>query len=274
MRSGITNNLQLADSILTTPAGAGALLKTMKNAILPIAVLLAFTAFAKAGNPPPELGDVIYGSSVNAMKAQRLDQLKELIKQGADINAPIGFNRMLKEGEDAATSSRTPTAWPLDVAVQQAQVDMVKLLLASGAKFHGGELAKAAFAGNQEESLAMVTALIAAGADVNSPHPDYRHTALMWASYKGNKSAVVLLLAQPGIKLDVIDIDGKTALMAAAENGHAEIAEMLLKAGANVSITDEGGETATSLAQKTLAKQQAIVEKQQAMLSKLQSRPK
>jgi len=246
----------------------------MKNTILSIALLLAFTAFAKADDPVSTMVDVIYGVSVNAAKFKRLEQLKELIKQGADINAPIDFNRMLYAGEDAATSSRTATAWPLDVAVQQAQVDMVKLLLAKGAKLHGGELAKAAFAGNQEESLAMVTALIEAGADVNSPHADYRHTALMWASYKGHKSAVVLLLAQPGIKLDVIDIDGKTALMAAVEQGHAEIAEMLLKAGANVSITDEGGETAASLALKTLAKQQAIVEKQQAMLSKLQSRPK
>ena len=246
----------------------------MKNTILSIALLLAFTAFAKADDPVSTMVDVIYGVSVNAAKFKRLEQLKELIKQGADINAPIDFNRMLYAGEDAATSSRTATAWPLDVAVQQAQVDMVKLLLAKGAKLHGGELAKAAFAGNQEESLAMVTALIEAGADVNSPHADYRHTALMWASYKGHKSAVVLLLAQPGIKLDVIDIDGKTALMAAVEQGHAEIAEMLLKVGANVSITDEGGETAASLALKTLAKQQAIVEKQQAMLSKLQSRPK
>jgi len=239
----------------------------MKNTILPIAILLAFAAFAQAGDPPPTMVDVIYGLSVNAAKFKRLEQLKELIKQGADINAPIGFNRMLNEGEDPASSSRTATAWPLDLAVQQAQVDMVKLLLANGAKFHGGELAKAAFAGNQEESLAMVTALIEAGADVNSPHADYRHTALIWASYKGNKSAVVLLLAQPGIKLDGINIDGDTALMAAAEQGHAEIVEMLLKAGANVSITDKRGETATSLAQKTLAKQQA-------MLSKLQSRPK
>lgn len=243
----------------------------MKHTILPIVTLFVFTALAQAADPRPEMWEVIYGTSVNAAKFKRLEQLKELIRQGADVNAPIGFNRMLKEGEDSSSSSRKPTAWPLDVAVQQAQVDMVKLLLASGAKFHGGELAKAAFAGNQEESLAMVTALIKAGADVNSPHVDYRHTALQWASYKGNKEMVKLLLAQPGIKLDAISIDGDTALMAAAEHGHPEIAEMLLKAGANVSITDKRGETATSLAQKTLAKQQAVVEKQQAMLSKLQS---
>ena len=246
----------------------------MKNTILPIAILLAFAAFAPAGDPLPTLRDVIYGSSVNAVKFKRLEQLKELIKQGADVNAPIGFNRMLNEGENPSSSSRKATAWPLDVAVQQAQVDMVKLLLANGAKFHGGELAKAAFADNQEESLAMVTALIEAGADVNSPHADYRYTALFWASARGNKNSVKLLLAQPGIKLDVINIDGDTALMAAAEHGHAEIVELLLKAGANASIIDKRDETATSLAQKTLAKQQAIVEKQQAMLSKLQSHSK
>lgn len=247
------------------------MLEAMNNTLVPILIFFAFTALTHAADPLPEMRDVIYGTSVNALRIKRLEQLKQLIKQGADINAPIGFNRMLNEGEDVATSSRTPTAWPLDVAVQQAQVEMVKLLLASGAKFHGGELAKAAFAGSQDESLAMVKALLQAGADVNSPHPDYRHTALLWASFKGYKDSVKLLLAQPGIKLDAINIDGGTALMAAAENGHAEIAEMLLKAGANVRITDERGETATSLAQKALAKQQVMVEKQQAIVSKLQS---
>jgi hypothetical protein len=246
----------------------------MKNTILPVAILLAFAAFAQAGDPLPTLQDVIYGSSVNAVKLKRLEQLKELIKQGADVNAPIGFNRMLYEGENPATSSRKPTAWPLDVAVQQAQVDMVNLLLANGAKFHGGELAKAAFPDHQDEALALVTALIEAGADVNSPHADYGHTALFWASFKGNKTLVRLLLAQPGIQLDGINIDGDTALMAAAEHGHVEIVELLLKAGASASIIDKRGETATSLAQKTLAKQQAIVEKQQGMLSKLQSHSK
>ena len=230
--------------------------------------------YAQAGDPLPSVRDVIYGSSVNAVKLERLEQLKELIKQGADVNAPIGFERMLKEGEDPSSSSRKATAWPLDVAAQRAQVDMVKLLLANGAKFHGGEVAYAAFASNQDEALAMITALIEAGADVNSPAADYGFTALFWASARGNKNAVKLLLAQPGIKLDSIDIDGDTALMGAAEHGHAEIIEMLLKAGANVSIANKRGETATAIAQKGLEKQQATLRKQQDIISMLQSHPK
>ena len=89
----------------------------------------------------------------------------------------------------------------------------------------------------------------------------------MGASYRGNTDSVKLLLAQPGIRPDATSEDGDTALMAAAEHGHAAIVEMLLKAGADVSITTEAGETAITRAQKTLAKQQAII-------SKLQSPPK
>jgi ankyrin repeat protein len=218
--------------------------------------------------------EVIYGASENAVKLKRLEQLRELIKQGADVNAPIGFNRMLKEGENPSSSSRKATAWPLDVAAQQAHVEMVKLLLANGAKCHGGELSKAAFAGSQEESLAMVTALIEAGADVNSPDADYGHTALFWASARGNKDLVKLLLTQPGIKLDAINIDGDTALLAAVGHGEAEIVEMLLKAGANVSIINKRGETAVAIAKKGLEKQQATLRKQQDMISSLESPPK
>jgi hypothetical protein len=249
--------------------------EAMKNQLLPIAILLALGTLAQAADPADaqweKMFQVMYGLP-KSPKDSRLEQLKALIDQGADVNMAIGFDRMLRVGETRA--DLRGTTWPLDVAVQQAQVDMVKLLLAKGAKFHGRELATAALAGNQEESLAMITALLQAGADVNSRH-EYGFTALFCASHKGNKDSVKLLLAQPGIKLDETnDTAGDTALMAAAEQGHAEIVEMLLKAGANVSITDIGGETAITRAQKGLAKQQAIVEKQQAIISKLQFRLK
>jgi hypothetical protein len=203
-------------------------------------------------------------------QSKQLDKLKELIKRGGDVNAPLRFDRMLNEGENE--SNRKATAWALDVVVEHAQVDMLTLLLTNGAKLHGGELSKAARAENQDDALAMVTALLEAGADVNSRHDGF--TALFWASYRGNRNSVKLLLAQPGIKLDEITVDGFTALMAAAEHGHAEILEMLLKAGANVRIANKRGETATILAQKKLDKQQAVLERQQAIVSRLQSAPK
>ena len=49
---------------------------------------------------------------------------------------------------------------------------------------------------------------------------------------------------------------------------------MLLKAGANDSITNKRGETATAIAQKGLEKQQTTLRKQQDIISMLQSRPK
>ena len=241
--------------------------EAMKNSILPIALLLALGTVAQAADPADAQWEkmvvVMYGVPKSA-KDSRLEQLESLIDQGADVNAAILFDRMLRVGETRA--DLRGTKWPLDVAVEQARVDMAKLLLAKGAKFHGGELAQATLSGNPDESLAMITALLEAGADVNSRH-EYGFTALFGASYKGNKDSVKLLLAQPDIKLDEISDDGDTALMAAAEHGHAEIVEMLLKAGADVSTTDIGGQTAITRAQKTLAKQQAII-------SMLQSPPK
>jgi ankyrin repeat protein len=179
----------------------------------------------------------------------------------------IGFDRMLMVGETRA--DLRGTTWPLDVAVRQGRLDMVKLLLANGAKLHGRELPEAAFIELQNDSLAMVTTLLEAGANANSRSDG--STALLRASYRGNKKTVKLLLAQPGIKLDETDYDGRTALMWAAELGHAEIVEMLLQAGANTSIISKRDGTAMALAQKTLKRQQAIVEKQQAIISRLQS---
>jgi len=239
--------------------------------MLPIIALLAVGTFALAADPADahwqKMFEVMYGLP-KSPKDSRLEELKALIDEGADVNMAIGFDRMLRVGETRA--DLRATGWPLDAAVQQARLDMVKVLLANGAKFHGGELAQGALAGNHDESLTMITVLLQAGADVNSRHESF--SALMWASYKGNKNSVKLLLAQPGIKIDDANSDGHTALMTAAEQGHAEIVEMLLKVGANVGITGRGGETAARLAQKTLAKQQAIVEKQQGIISRLRSK--
>src|SRR4029077_5420871 len=117
-------------------------------------------AAAPAGDQWQQMFEVMYGLPTSP-KDSRLEQRKSLIDQGADVNMAIGFDRMLRVAETRA--DLRGTTWPLDVAVQQARVEMVKLLLAKGAKFHGGELALAALSGNQEESPAMITALLQAG---------------------------------------------------------------------------------------------------------------
>lgn len=256
---------------LTTTTFDGKRLATTRyHHVIPIALYMKNPP--AAANPADvqweKMFQVMHGPQFK--KAEQLERLKTLIDQGTDVNMAIGFDRMTRVGETRA--DLRGTTWPLDIAVQQERLDMVKLLLASGAKVHGKELAQAAFARNQEESTAMIKALLEAGADVNSRHDTF--TALFWASARGNTNSVKLLLAQPGIKLDQTNIDGDTALMAAAEHGHTEIVEMLLKAGAKVGIIDKRGENAISLAEKALARQQAIVERQQAIISKLQSPPK
>jgi len=236
----------------------------MKNLVLPIVVLLALATVASAADSADALWQKMFELMYDLPKSPKdrpLERLKSLIDEGADVNAAIGFESLQRVGETRA--DRKGTAWPLDVAVQQAQVGMVKLLLAKGAKVHGMEMAQAATAANPRDSLAMITALLEAGADVNS-RDEYGSTALARASWRGNKDLVKLLLEQPAIKLDQTNVDGDTALMSAAERGHAEIVEMLLTAGATATITNKAGETAITRAEKTVAKQQAIIAKLKA----------
>ncbi len=193
---------------------------------------------------------VMYGTEI-----RRTEQLKELIHQGVDVNAAIGFDRMLLEGEDPATL--VGTTWPLDVAIQHSSVVMVKLLLDSGAKLHGEELAEAALHGRGSEALEMAEALVKVGVDPNSRNNGF--TALHWAAYKNNTDLVKLLMSQRDIKLDEFDPDGDTALTRAVDRGSLEIVEMLLQAGASPHVKNSSGETAIHILEKKLEKGQAIL---------------
>ena len=87
--------------------------------------------------------------------------------------------------------------------------------------------------------------LLARNSDINARCPNDL-TLLMWASGpdKGPGSAgdeVVSYLLDPGAHIDDRDNRGRTALMIAAEGGHAEIANLLLARGANASLRDKAG---------------------------------
>lgn len=225
----------------------------MKSMLVPIVVVLMCAFFCQANEPPQKLFEMMYGLD-NATSIERLEQL---IKQGADVNSPIGFDRMLLEGEDPASPSRVGTTWPLDVAVQRSRLDMVTLLLKLGAKLHGTELPAAALHGQGDQTLEIAKALLKAGTDPNAKYNG--SAALHWAAYKNNKELGKLLLAQRGIELNTFDDDSHTPLMWAVERGSLDMVEMLLQEGASPHIKNDQGVTATTMLQQSIDQQQKIL---------------
>ena len=94
-----------------------------------------------------------------------------------------------------------------------------------------------------------VTVALEAGAGVHiNLHDDQGWTALMHAARKGDTLLFASVLdARPD--LDTQAVDGATALFIAVLLGHEEVAEMLVRAGADVSIAGPNGKTPLDVAQ-------------------------
>ena len=78
-----------------------------------------------------------------------------------------------------------------------------------------------------------VSALVAAGADVNTPHEELRLSPLMFATYFG-KDATVRLLLERGAKANLKDAAGASAADWATAGDHSATADVLTKAGAQL----------------------------------------
>jgi ankyrin repeat protein len=74
----------------------------------------------------------------------------------------------------------------------------------------------------------IVRVLLQYGADVNAIAEDDGYTALHLAVYYGHLEVVITLL-QKGADINIKDINGKTVLDIAYENGHTDIAHFLKK---------------------------------------------
>jgi len=175
------------------------------------------------------------------LKDQDIQEVQKLLKQGVDIDAPIGCG----------------TYSPLDGAVNRVNLKMLKFLLAHGAKPQGREIVEAAFIKNPKTALSFVKVLLSAGANPNATDNN-GSTAISNAAFWGNRDLVVLLLAQPHIKVDVADGGGWTALMCAADGGSLDIEDMLIKSGADPRLKNSWGQTSIDLAEKSIATRKAV----------------
>ena len=130
-------------------------------------------------------------------------------------------------------------------AVSKGRIEIVKLLVRSGAKINarrtnGGQTALmfATVKGYTE----IAEFLIISGAGIDSQ--DRRgQTALMWAAFN-NRIEIVKLLKRFGATLDLQDEDDKTAFILVATAGHTETVRFLMDSGADVNIKDAYGKTA------------------------------
>ncbi|CAG9465342.1 unnamed protein product [Pedinophyceae sp. YPF-701] len=91
-----------------------------------------------------------------------------------------------------------------------------------------------------------VRALIACGVDINARTQDGQ-TALHYAAAENHTGVVECLLGAPGVAVNTADELGLTPLHVSAHRGRAEIARMLLDAGADHGLT-VGGASAAQIA--------------------------
>jgi ankyrin repeat protein len=94
----------------------------------------------------------------------------------------------------------------------------------------------------------VVKLLIERGADTSKQDTQIQGTALLHAAYSGHLDVVKVLLEASKAELDVTGQQGMMPLLVALNKEHAEIATYLFESGADITLANEGGDTALHLA--------------------------
>ncbi|MGD9563574.1 MAG: ankyrin repeat domain-containing protein [Pyrinomonadaceae bacterium] len=164
-----------------------------------------------------------------AVAADEVDEVRKLLAAGENVN-----------GQDKNYDGVTP----LFVAVENGNLEMVKLLLDHGADANAVDNTKRTplMSLDSDATPELVERLIRAGAETDARDQDGSTVLLQTL---GDIDAEVLgALITAGVSLNAVGADGETALMKAAEVGDIELVKALVEAGAKVNETDKSGESA------------------------------
>jgi ankyrin repeat protein len=202
---------------------------------------------------------------VDAVVQQDRKAVQALIKEGVDVNAPLGDGStplawavhrddletvaLLIQARADVNAADDHGVTALALACENADAGMVDTLLAAGATVDPAQrngvtpLMIAARTGN----VAITKSLLARGADANHVAARTRQTPLMWAAADKRIDVIALLLEA---KADVHSTSavGFTPLLFAARNGDIDAAKLLIAAGAGVNELGGDGTHALPLA--------------------------
>jgi len=193
-----------------------------------------------------------------------LEFVQTLIKSGIDINRidQEGFtplmmatsenqaeivSYLLKNGADVNLVSGGWTA--LIEAADQGSLESMKLLIDAGAEvnYYAGMSSPTAITmAASEGKLESLKLLIDNGADINGYG---KSMAPLHIAAEENKTDVIDYLVSKNVKVNNRDASGRTALMYAAAEGNKQAVIKLIEAGADISMVDQYGATASVYAE-------------------------
>jgi ankyrin repeat protein len=136
-------------------------------------------------------------------------------------------------------------SYPLHVAAQQNDVEVIEQLLLSGnidIDVRDGRGATALLVATHRNNVEAARALIEAGADVNAKDR-INDSAYLYAGARGHLDILKMTLAH-GADLQSVNRYGGTALIPAAERAHVETVQQLIDAGVAVDHVNKLGWTA------------------------------
>nr|XP_023030075.1 ankyrin repeat domain-containing protein 17-like [Leptinotarsa decemlineata] len=156
---------------------------------------------------------------------------------------------LLNHGAGINTHSNEFKESALTLACYKGHLDMVRFLLEAGAdqEHKTDEMHTALMEASMDGHVEVARLLLDSGAQVNMPTDSFESPLTLAAC--GGHVDLAMLLIERGANIEEVNDEGYTPLMEAAREGHEEMVHLLLGQGANINAqTDETQETALTLA--------------------------
>jgi uncharacterized protein len=207
----------------------------------------------------------------DAIRAQDLGRVSQLLKSGANINeieldgsplhlaVVLGFipavQLLLQAGADPELPGEPVNAHALHAAAHANQPVCAELLIKFKANMEARDaedrtpLMVAALFGTPE----VARVLVQHGANIAATEAQFRATALHFAAFKGDAKTVEVLLASSGVNVDAKNRSGGSPLFVAARRGHLPVVKLLIAKGADFHLRDKDGKTVLSYSRGAVA---------------------